>query len=250
MCKSIRFVRKPPGQGRGLIVFDADDTLWFTEPLYDKAKNNCKLLIEDAGLDSEVWEELEQSINIENFDRFKLTPIRFPISCQQAYEKLAGKKYDSILSKKIYSTANQVFSDVASLVPGAFETLKSLVQEFRLVLLSQGDDSVQKKRLSDSGLDFFFSKILIDNLKTTQSFEKILSEDGRPSHLTWSIGNSLASDINPALELGMNAIWIPAPVWQYEKRETIPKKGHLFVSKTLLEAKNKILFPDKKEIAI
>ena len=35
----------------------------------------------------------------------------------------------------------------------------------------------------------------------------------------WSVGNSLASDINTALSCEIQAIWIDAPVWEFERRE-------------------------------
>ena len=45
---------------------------------------------------------------------------------------------------------------------------------------------------------------------------------------TWMIGNSPKSDINPALEAGLNAVFVPhAHTWVLEKQELRPGKGKL-----------------------
>jgi putative hydrolase of the HAD superfamily len=47
---------------------------------------------------------------------------------------------------------------------------------------------------------------------------------------TWMIGNSPKSDINPALESGLNAVFVPhAHTWLLERQEIRPGKGRLLV---------------------
>ena len=44
----------------------------------------------------------------------------------------------------------------------------------------------------------------------------------------WMIGNSPKSDVNPALEAGLNAVFVPhAHTWILEKQEIRPGKGRL-----------------------
>jgi putative hydrolase of the HAD superfamily len=49
--------------------------------------------------------------------------------------------------------------------------------------------------------------------------------------LTWMIGNSPKSDINPALEAGLNAVFIPhARTWTLERQDLrAPGPGRLLV---------------------
>ena len=48
--------------------------------------------------------------------------------------------------------------------------------------------------------------------------------------VTWMIGNSPKSDVNPALEAGLNAVFVPhAHTWVLEKQELRPGKGQLLV---------------------
>jgi len=50
-----------------------------------------------------------------------------------------------------------------------------------------------------------------------------------PEH-TWMIGNSPKSDVNPALEAGLNAVYVPHPhTWGLEKEEIRRGNGRLLV---------------------
>jgi putative hydrolase of the HAD superfamily len=45
---------------------------------------------------------------------------------------------------------------------------------------------------------------------------------------TWMVGNSPKSDINPALEIGLNAVFIPhSHTWTLERQEIRPGPGRL-----------------------
>ena len=47
---------------------------------------------------------------------------------------------------------------------------------------------------------------------------------------TWMIGNSPKSDVNPALEAGLNAVFVPHEhTWILEKQDLQPGKGRLLV---------------------
>jgi putative hydrolase of the HAD superfamily len=57
-----------------------------------------------------------------------------------------------------------------------------------------------------------------------------VEERGMDPEQTWMIGNSPKSDINPALEAGLNAVFVPhAHTWILEKQELRPGKGKLLV---------------------
>jgi putative hydrolase of the HAD superfamily len=48
--------------------------------------------------------------------------------------------------------------------------------------------------------------------------------------VTWMIGNSPKSDVNPALEAGLNAVFVPhAHTWELEKQELKRGAGRLLV---------------------
>ena len=57
---------------------------------------------------------------------------------------------------------------------------------------------------------------------------RLVEERGMEPARTWMIGNSPKSDINPALEAGLNAVFVPHPhTWVLEKQEIRPGDGRL-----------------------
>src|SRR5262249_50695910 len=118
-----------PALGRPAIFFDGDDTLWLTEPLYDKARNDAALVVAQAGLNPAAWDRLEREIDVKNVARLGLSAERFPKSCVEAYEQLAqetGVAPDAEISRAVHSAALTVFSTLAPVVEDASSTLEML----------------------------------------------------------------------------------------------------------------------------
>jgi putative hydrolase of the HAD superfamily len=235
-----------------LLVFDGDDTLWVSEPLYDAARDQARSIVEAAGLPGDRWEQLERSIDVENVSRLGLSAERFPTSCVEAYYRVAlevARQVDPAVEIAVRVAAESVFTLPAPLVHGVHEVLSALASRYSLALLTQGDPPIQRGRLSQSGLEDYFDAISGVERKAASSFRRLLSHFDVPPAASWSIGNSLPSDINPALSVGMNAIWVAGHVWEYERRETQPHVGHLVTAESLEEVP-RILAGDPRDRAV
>lgn len=201
-------------------VFDGDDTLWETERLYDDARQAARSVVERSGLPGDVWEKRQRFIDVENVSILGFSPQRFPTSCAQAYEVIgaeSGTNLDEAVRQAVYEAAASVFSNPASLVDGAEEVLTRLASDWRLILLTKGASEVQGRRIEESGLAGYFDEVRIVDTKTEDVWSKIIEEFAIDPAASWSIGNSLGSDIQPALSCGFSAIWIPAHVWEHEQ---------------------------------
>jgi FMN phosphatase YigB (HAD superfamily) len=221
-----------------LIVFDGDDTLWRVEHLYDEARGRAAQVVATSGLDASEWDQLQRQIDVENVARFGLSRHRFPTSSVEAYERLAeasGARVDPEARARVRRAAASVFKRKAPLMNGARQVLEQLRHDHRLALLTQGDPVVQQKRIDDSRLATLFDAVHIVEQKDERSFEQVLDELATPPASAWSVGNSLPSDINAALRLGMSAIWIDAHVWAHERREVEPAPGRFFTAASLGE---------------
>src|SRR5688572_27640363 len=111
------------------VVFDGDDTLWSTEPLFDRARQDARAAVVDSGLDRAECERVERRIDVENVRLLGFSIERFPTSCVQAYEAVAhasGIPVNPEVSDRIRSAARSVFSQDPPLVAGALETLQRL----------------------------------------------------------------------------------------------------------------------------
>jgi putative hydrolase of the HAD superfamily len=206
------------------ILFDGDDTLWKTELLYDAARARARVIVEDAGLAGDRWEDVERRVDVQNVARFGHTPERFPTSCVEAYDALCADgslEPDPTVREAIRAAAQTVFTQSAPAVPGAARTLSKLrAQGIRLALLTKGDRLVQSMRIAESGLSPLFDAIEIVDEKHPADMVNILRTLGVSVDHALSVGNSVRSDILPSLAAGIRPIWIDAPVWEYERTET------------------------------
>lgn len=76
-----------------------------------------------------------------------------------------------------------------------------------------------RNRLSESGLAGLFASIFIVEHKDRTSFERVCTDLSLDLNFTWSIGDSLRSDIKPALAAGLGAFWISQATWTYENAD-------------------------------
>jgi putative hydrolase of the HAD superfamily len=203
------------------IVFDGDDTLWSTEPLYDAARQQARRAVEADGAEGKTWEEIERRIDVDNVDRLGHSVERFPQSCVEAYEvvcAMEGRSAAPAVRTKVGDAARAVFATEAPLVPRARETLAALVDRgFRLALLTKGEPYVQRRRIEQSGLAPFFDLVEIVDTKTPESIRSVIACLGVAVASSLSVGNSIRSDILPSLAAGVKPIWIDAHVWEYER---------------------------------
>ena len=201
-------------------MLDADDTLWWLEELYDRARQHARQRVEEAGLDGASWEARERKLDVANVARMGLSPDRFPMSCVTAYLELAhetGVRADPGVACEIDRRARQVFTWRARNVDGVERVLKELSQVATLALLTKGDTATQLRRLADSGVASMFAAVAVVAEKDEDAFRAVLRDaEIRPAE-AWSIGNSLRSDVIPALNIGMRAVWVDSHVWEYER---------------------------------
>lgn len=203
------------------IVFDGDDTLWSTEELYDRARQDARTIVAATGLDGARWEEIERRLDVENVRRFGHGVTRFPTSCVEAYEALCRAEeqpVDAAVSAAVDRAARQVFSEAAPLLAGARETLAELrARDVRLALLTKGEPAVQRGRLEQSGLAPYFDVVEIVDRKTPETIVRVLQRLGVDPEEALSVGNSIRSDVLPSLEAGVQPVWVDAHVWEYER---------------------------------
>ena len=208
-----------------LWVFDGDDTLWFVEPLYDEARAAAAGIVAAAGLDPAPWELDERSIDVANVAVYGVMPERFPTSCVEAYRRSAwraGSEPRREVEEAVWAAAETVFAAIAPAHPDADKVVRALQTHGPAVLLTKGDERIQVKRIADAGLTGAFDEVRIVPQKDETTFAEVLEDHGFAPSAAWSIGNSIRSDINPALRIGMNAVWIDADVWEYERTESSP----------------------------
>jgi len=203
------------------VVFDGDDTLWSTEQLYDDARSRARDVVVQSGIDGATWEECERRIDVQNVDGYGYSTERFPSSCVQAYEELCrrtGRAADADTVNRVRDAARSAFERDPPLVSGAKETLTLLrASGARLALLTKGDVKLQSRRIERSGLRGLFDVIQIVPDKSPAVIREVVAALGVDVDSAWMVGNSMRSDMLPAIDAGLRVVQIPAHVWEYER---------------------------------
>ena len=198
------------------IIFDADDTLWETEVLYQRALDLSQAEVERHGVDGAAWRARQLEVDLDAVKTRAFDRDRFPSSSARAYRDLAAEPNPQI-ERRVYDLTATVFDSPAELYPHVQHVLGVLCGTYKLAVATKGDREVQHARLERSGLTRLFDTIAIVETKTPTMFRSICDQMGEPPGAVVSVGNSLRSDILPAVEAGLHAVWIDAQVWEHER---------------------------------
>jgi putative hydrolase of the HAD superfamily len=210
---------------RTLVVFDGDDTLWATETLYDHARQRIRNMLSAVGIDGARWELVERKIDLERVATRGFAWHRFPRSCLLAFQEIEPRATRATrwpIEFAICLVALRVYFERPSLMPDVKEVLQEASRSCDLVLLTKGEPWVQHRRIRQSGLRRYFKRCVVVRDKTPETFSAIAGHpNGR--RLAISVGNSLASDIEPALSAGFVGAHVDGYMWEHERRQ--PKVG-------------------------
>jgi putative hydrolase of the HAD superfamily len=233
------------GPSERAVVFDGDDTLWDTQVLYDMAKNEFFQVLGDLGFARDVVATKFAEIDVGNVERLGLSRLRFPTSMRQTYEFLCeatGEGVRDDVSAHVARIAGRVFESTPVVRPDAVEALSLIGAYYRLVLFTAGDEEVQWMRVRQSGLQSRFDVVEVLPQKTSETWARLLRSKGLRASATWSIGNSVRSDINPALDLGLRCVLVSGGGWEFER--ALIAKGHVWRTAGLREAADIVLRED------
>jgi putative hydrolase of the HAD superfamily len=213
-----------------IIFIDGDDTLWDTQGLYDRAICNACEKVRLNGLDVARWSQAVHDAEMELMPKFGFAKERFAAALVQVYNSLCkqqGKTPSVQLSNSIQGLGMHVFEEKAPLLAGATETVETVSAYLPIYLVSAGPEDIQKKRMLDSGLEQFLVGYRFPAQKTEEIFGSLISELNVEPAISWHIGNSIKSDVNPARQSGLNAILVGERGWAYDKDELCGAKTNL-----------------------
>ena len=92
--------------------------------------------------------------------------------------------------------------------------------DYRIVLITKGDLFDQERKLAQSGLGELFDAVEIVSDKNVATYERIFGRHGDGPEHSMMVGNSLRSDIVPAIEAGSWGVYIPHDLtWVVERVE-------------------------------
>lgn len=216
--------------GRRQLIVDADDTLWENNIYFERAfEEFCEFLAHSRLNPVEVREVLDE-IEIANSRIHGYGSAKFGKNLAQCYERLAEREIGSEDLATVMSFAARILDRPMEVIEGVPETLEYLSSRHDLTLFTKGNAEEQKLKLDRSGLGIYFGHTAIVKEKDEESYRRLIEQRDLDPERTWMIGNSPKSDINPALKVGLSAVFIPhAHTWRLEHEEVEPGSPRLLV---------------------
>ena len=130
---------------------------------------------------------------------------------------LSNGKIDNATISKILNLGKEMVLKPVEVIDGVEEVLKSLVDNYRLILLTKGDLLDQERKLEKSGLSKYFHHIEVLSDKKDENYKNLLDHLEIDVKNFLMIGNSLKSDVLPLINIGAQAIHIPFhTTWAHE----------------------------------
>lgn len=201
------------------LICDFDDTLVESYSEFLKAEAEFLDVMKSLDLphDQAVTDYLHAA-DIANVERAGfLHPSCFPLALRQTYEHF-GPAGEEGMARRMEDIGWQVFRRQPPHREGAEAFLQAIrPQARRMILLTQGDQAIQQRRISQSGLDKYFDHCRILRKKQAVAFQELMDEFAVDADCSWMLGDSLKSDIGPALAVGLNAAHLSMSGWVYER---------------------------------
>ncbi|SNR24448.1 HAD family hydrolase [Puniceibacterium sediminis] len=198
------------------IGFDADDTLWHNERFFKLTQSRfAELLADHADLDTLDARLLDAERR--NIGHYGFGVKGFVLSMiETAIEVTEGRVPASVISE-LLSAGQELLAHPLELLPHAEEAVREMADSHHLVLITKGDLLHQERKLAQSGLGELFDGVEIVSDKTPATYARIFGATPGGAAGAMMVGNSLKSDVVPAIEAGGWGVFVPQElIWDLE----------------------------------
>lgn len=205
-----------------LLAFDADDTLWDCQSYFDVVEEKYIAILSDYGSPDDISASL-----------FKIESANMPslgYGCKafilSLIENAIAISHGSLPTEKvgeIMTLGKELLNMPATPLPNVVATLKTLKKRegnYKTIVFTKGELLDQENKLKRSGLSESFDEIIVVSDKTQKEYLNLCKRFDCAIEDLVMVGNSFRSDIDPVLQLGGSAIYLPSQtLWQHEMAE-------------------------------
>lgn len=194
---------------RQTLIFDADDTLWENNVVFERVIDDYLGWLAHPTLDRVELRAILDDIERANAVAHGYGTKVFLRSLQECVEKLRERPVTDAERREIHELADQLINHRIELIPGVADTLTQLAGRHDLFLLTKGETAEQQRKIDASGLDQHFRAVHIVGEKHDDTYRGLIDQHGLDPARSWMVGNSPKSDILPARRAGLGAVFIP-----------------------------------------
>jgi putative hydrolase of the HAD superfamily len=211
---------------RSLVLgFDADDTLWHNEIIFEKVHERYRALLarhhEAATVDQRLF-----ATELRNLELYGYGVKGFTLSAIETAIELTAGKISAVEIQQLIELGREMLAHPVDLLDAVPETLAALAARHRLLLITKGDLRDQERKLAKSGLAAHFERVEIVSEKNEETYAAILRRHAVAPENFLMVGNSLKSDILPVLALGGFAAYVPYHLLWAAERVAEPAADH------------------------
>ena len=190
------------------IGFDADDTLWQNETFFRMTEQRFADLLSEHGEHHVISERLLEAER-RNLRHYGYGVKGFTLSMIETALEVTGHQISPVVIGEILSFGRQMLQNPVETLPHVHDTLEALADSFRIILITKGDLFDQERKLAQSGLGDYFDAVEIVSEKTPQTYERIFQRHADGAERSMMVGNSLKSDVVPAIAAGSWGVHVP-----------------------------------------
>lgn len=203
-----------------IIAFDADDTLWHNETLFQLSHQKFEELLsgykDKAWIKQKLFETEMRNLKYFGYGIKGFTLSMIETAIQMTDGEVTGKEIQTIIN-----LAREMIEAPVVLLEHVRDTIESLHGNYPLMLITKGDIFDQESKIARSDLSDYFDPIEIVSTKTEDTYQSVFDKHAIDPGTVLMVGNSLKSDILPVLSIGGHAAFIPYPLcWEHEKIDT------------------------------
>lgn len=217
--------------GQNLLI-DADDTLWANNVYFERAIAEFISFLNHKEYTREEVRAVLNEVERECIVTHGYGLHSFAHALMRTFERLSVEPVTPVLHETIHGFAHTIAEHPIEMFDEVPETLRYLSTRHHLILMTKGNITEQSGKVERSGLKDYFSAVEIVAEKDPSTYRSVVEKYGLSSDQTWMVGNSPKSDINPALAVGLNAVFIPHDMtWVLEQGDVVTEdaQGRLLI---------------------
>ena len=206
------------------VGLDADDTLWHNETIFRLSQKRFVDLLADHADEPVMMGRLAE-VERRNLRLYGYGVKGFTLSMLETAMELCDGAAPPHIIREILAAGREMLAHPVETLPGVDEVLAELAEKYRLVLITKGDLMDQERKLAASGLGDLFAAVDIVSEKDRSTYDRAFALHGSGAAEAVMAGNSMKSDVLPAIEAGAFAAHIPYHItWAHELADA--PEGH------------------------
>ncbi|WP_231704005.1 HAD family hydrolase [Cochlodiniinecator piscidefendens] len=209
------------------IGFDADDTLWHNEKFFRISQERFAELLGEFA-DKDHLEQRLLDAERRNLGHYGYGVKGFVLSMIETALDVTEERVPGSVIRELIDAGQEMLSHPIDLLPYVCETLNTLSEHHKVILITKGDLLDQERKLAQSGLGDLFDGVEIVSDKTPQIYHDIFTRHGDGPTRAMMVGNSMKSDVIPAIKAGAWGVYVPhGLIWELERADA-PKNESRF----------------------